>query len=97
MAEFRKTKVGALWQNTSQRGLPYLSGKIEVGGQKVELIVFENKDKKKENQPDYTIYQQHINFHVPLANFKINTDAMSNKMYAVSSKTEHDDSDDIPF
>ena len=95
MAEFKKTQVGALWQNTSQRGLTYWSGKIEVGGQKVELIIFENKNKKKDNSPDYTIYQQHINFQVPLANFKIDTEAMYDTAYVVTKKDEDDDG--MPF
>ncbi len=49
--------IGALWLNESQAGKKYLSGSVEVNGEKIKVVVFKNSYKKNDNQPDYRIYE----------------------------------------
>jgi len=50
------TKLGALWVRTSKAGNKFMSGQIEIEGQKTDLIIFKNKNKKTEKHPDLIIY-----------------------------------------
>lgn len=48
--------IGALWLNESKSGTKYMSGVIEVDGQKIKVVVFRNKYKEEgDNKPDYRI------------------------------------------
>lgn len=51
-----KKSIGALWKNKSQKGDTYLSGSIEIGKEKIDIIVFKNNYKEQEKHPDYKIY-----------------------------------------
>jgi uncharacterized protein (DUF736 family) len=46
-------QVGGLWKNTSANGDTYLQGKL---GPNVRILIFKNKYKNADNQPDYQIY-----------------------------------------
>ena len=46
-------QVSGLWKNTSANGEMYLKGKL---GPNVQILIFKNKFKTAENQPDYQIY-----------------------------------------
>lgn len=46
--------IGALWVKTSKKGTQYMSGTIEIDGQKMNIVCFANK-KTKDSQPDYRI------------------------------------------
>ena len=48
--------IGALWAKESKKGEQYMSGYVEINGAKVDLIVFKNKQKREEKQPDYRIF-----------------------------------------
>ena len=53
-------KIGALWTNTSKKGLEYYSGNITWHGEKIKIVVFANTkkdpdDPEQENLPDYNI------------------------------------------
>lgn len=54
-------KIGALWKKQSQSdpSIIYLSGNVEIDGQKIPITVMKNKFKGlpggNENAPDYTI------------------------------------------
>lgn len=48
--------IGALWAKTSTKGGQYLSGTIEVNGQKISIVCFSNSHKKEAKHPDYKIY-----------------------------------------
>jgi len=53
----KKKSIGALWENVSKTtGKEYLSGHIEINGEKIPLIVFKNSYKKADKQPDYQMY-----------------------------------------
>ena len=46
-------QVSGLWKNTSANGEMYLQGKL---GSNVRILIFKNKYKTADNQPDYQIY-----------------------------------------
>jgi len=50
--DWQEREIGALWKNEG-RNQTYLTGK--VGDQKV--VVFSNKNKNKDNQPDFRVYK----------------------------------------
>lgn len=49
-------KLGALWKKTSKAGNEYFSGVLELGQDKVRIVVFPN-NKENERQPDYSIFE----------------------------------------
>jgi len=52
-----KKDIGALWARTSKAGATFLSGKITVDGQEVEIIAFKNTYKKPgDKTPDWRVY-----------------------------------------
>jgi len=51
----KSEKIGALWIH-EKKGLKYLAGTVEVGGEKIQVFVFKNKYKKNDKHPDYIIY-----------------------------------------
>jgi len=51
-------EIGALWKNTSAKGNKYFAGNVEVGGEKIKIVVFRNRDASESNHfPDYRIYE----------------------------------------
>lgn len=52
----KKQSIGALWVKQGAKG-DYLSGYVEVDGQKVPLVCFINGYKKEAKHPDYQIYK----------------------------------------
>ncbi len=46
-------QVTGLWKNTSANGDTYLQGKL---GPNIRILIFKNKFKTADNQPDYQIY-----------------------------------------
>lgn len=49
-------KIGAFWLREGKKG-KFMSGQVEVGGQKVSLLVFKNNRKQPgEKYPDYEIF-----------------------------------------
>ena len=51
-----KDSVGALWKYTSQKGTPYLSGTIKIGGVDYPIMIFKNDKGDNEKRPDYRVY-----------------------------------------
>ena len=55
--EWAKREIGALWVKESPNQ-KYFSGHFTDGeGNKVKVVIFTNKHKKKENHPDYRVYK----------------------------------------
>lgn len=50
----KNNSIGALWEKEGKAG-KYMSGQIEIGGNKINIVVFKNTNKKKENHPDWNI------------------------------------------
>lgn len=49
-------KIGGLWVSESKAGRKYMSGSIEIDGEKFKIAVFRNDFKKPgDKSPDYTI------------------------------------------
>ena len=44
--------IGALWNKSSQRGM-YMTGDIEINGQRMRIVVFPNASKKEDKHPDW--------------------------------------------
>lgn len=51
-----RQRLGGLWKRESKSGNKYLTGKINVNGQDVSLVVFATKEKRNEKSPDYVVY-----------------------------------------
>ena len=50
-----KKDIGALWEKTAKSGIKFLSGYIEVAGQKVEVVCFSNKKDGNDRRPDWRV------------------------------------------
>lgn len=50
--------IGAIWNRTSKEGRPYMSGEIEILGQKIPFVCFQNRKKDGSNPklPDSYIF-----------------------------------------
>jgi uncharacterized protein (DUF736 family) len=50
-------RIGALWAKKKKDGEVYLTGTIDLGiiHGEIQMVAWKNKDKKKDNQPDFTI------------------------------------------
>ena len=55
MAYSNDNELGALWKRKSQKGTTFLTGKIKVNNESIDVVVFQNTEKKSENSPDYRI------------------------------------------
>ena len=55
--DWSKRELGALWKNTG-RSQTYLTGHVTPPGasEPVKVIIFSNKNKNKDNQPDFRVY-----------------------------------------
>ena len=54
MSEGKSKYIGALWLKEGKNG-KFMSGEIEIDGEKTSILVFKNTYKEKPNQPDYKI------------------------------------------
>lgn len=58
----QNVELGALWKRKARSdGQVYLAGHVKVGSEDdakvVKVVVFSNKNKNKDNQPDYRVYE----------------------------------------
>ena len=55
--DWSKRELGALWKNQG-RSQTYLTGHVTPPGasEPLKVIVFSNKNKNKDNQPDFRVY-----------------------------------------
>lgn len=47
-------EIGAAWEKSGKNGT-YLTGQIEINGEKVRIVMFRNGNKKSEKSPDFRI------------------------------------------
>lgn len=57
MAEYQKNpdEMGCLWEKSSARGETFMTGIVEVGSEKIPVVLFRTKEKKSEKSPDWRI------------------------------------------
>lgn len=48
--------IGALWLKTAKNGSKYMSGVVEINGEKHSIVVFKNNYKEQDKHPDYRIF-----------------------------------------
>jgi hypothetical protein len=53
MAE-KQNDIGALWVKSSAKG-QYMTGMIELNGEKINIVCFTNQNKKEAKHPDWRI------------------------------------------
>ena len=56
MSDNKLTELGAIWAKKSNNGVTFYSGKVTVGNETVEIVMFPNKFKNAPNHPDWRIY-----------------------------------------
>lgn len=91
----KSKSIGGLYLNKSRNGLTYLSGFIEVNGERLKIVAFRNKEKISENTPDYQIlpstpYGSNAQSNVPAAQPKP-------KPQPVQEVDDSFDDEEIPF
>ena len=59
-SDWKKREIGALWRREG-KNQKYLSGKVTLGEfgeeQTFQVVIYSNKFKEKDNQPDFRIYK----------------------------------------
>lgn len=92
-ANNRENELGALWQKKSEKdGSTFLSGKIQVNGEQIDVVVFRNTYKQAgEKSPDWRIYKsQPREGAAPSRKY-------ANSYSTPSSRVTKEDDSDIPF
>jgi hypothetical protein len=56
MATDTKNKIGSLWAKQTKDGKRFLSGSIEIDGQKIKIVIWPNDYKYSEKSPDFKVY-----------------------------------------
>jgi len=54
--EWKERELGALWVKSGRSG-DFLTGHCLVDGNRVEMVVFRNKNKTSDKAPDYIMYK----------------------------------------
>jgi len=55
--EWQEREIGALWKNEG-RNQTYLTGKVKMqDGTEQKVVIFSNKNKNKDSQPDFRVYK----------------------------------------
>lgn len=56
-SEWSEREIGALWKREG-RNQKYLTGKLkQADGTEQQVVIFSNKNKTKDNQPDFRVYK----------------------------------------
>lgn len=96
----KKNDIGGLWKKVSKAGSEYMSGSVEVNGEKISIVVFSNSYKKAgERTPDFKIFLSESRD--PVANEipSSKPEVKKNKNNAPPQEVESDSlvDDEIPF
>ena len=49
--------IGALWLKQSKAGKTFMSGELDMNGEKIKIVVFKNNKDGVETRPDYQIFK----------------------------------------
>ena len=60
--------IGVAWRKTTKDGQTYLSGVLRDLGGDIQIAIFPNNRKEKDNQPDFNILRSEKNENKPVAN-----------------------------
>lgn len=52
----KEDKIGSFWVKQSANGGDYMSGEVELNGQKLRVVAFPNGYKQSERHPDWILY-----------------------------------------
>jgi uncharacterized protein (DUF736 family) len=86
-----QNELGALWKKKSKSGMSFLSGYInDHDGQRIDIVVFANGNKKNEKAPDYRLYVSK-----PLESNNTKAPVSSNKQTLKSKPVVEEVEDDI--
>ena len=56
-SEWSEREIGALWKREG-KNQKYLTGKMKnADGSEQQVVIFSNKNKTKDNQPDFRVYK----------------------------------------
>jgi len=59
--DWKEREAGAFWSREKNGGEKYLTGYVEVNGERVQVVAFRNKFKKEgENTPDLRVYLDNV-------------------------------------
>lgn len=88
-----QNELGALWKKKSKAGMSFLSGYInDHDGQRIDVVVFANSNKKNEKAPDYRLYiSKPLESKTQTGNTKAKTVATKK----VVNQPQEDETDDI--
>jgi uncharacterized protein (DUF736 family) len=89
----KNQELGALWKKKSKAGMSFLSGYInDHDGQRIDVVVFANGNKKNEKAPDYRLYVSK-----PLENKQNNSTSQAPVKQVQQKKVQQvqEDEDDI--
>lgn len=50
--------IGALWNKISKTNTRYMSGTVELNGQKINIVAFANDKGDNEKKPDWKLFIQ---------------------------------------
>jgi uncharacterized protein (DUF736 family) len=52
----KQKDIGAMWNREAKSGLAYMTGSIEIKGERHEIVVFRNDKGGNDKRPDWKIY-----------------------------------------
>lgn len=56
--DWKERELGALWRKESNGGKRYLSGRLKIDGEDIEVVMFPNTKKEAgSNAPDFNLYR----------------------------------------
>ena len=59
--DWKEREAGAFWSREKKGGEKYLTGYVQVNGERVQLVAFRNKFKQDgENTPDLRVYLDNV-------------------------------------
>lgn len=82
MPKGKLRRIGALWLREGKKGNKYMSGVVEVGSSKINVLIFKNTDKQNGKSPDYLI---------------LTSEQVSKPQNEEVLPSSSDDTDDMPF